>query len=169
MRDKIRINNRIRALELRVIGAQGENWGVLPLEDALKKAQESGLDLIEISPNAIPPVAKIMDYGKFSYEQKKKERGAKRPSIEIKSLQIKIGTSEHDLALKARKASEFLKDGHRVKIELFLGGRTKYLDKKFLEERLSRILNLVVENYTITSGPQKSPKGLMVILERAKK
>ena len=168
MQDKIRINNRIRASELRVIGVQGENFGVISLALALTKAQESGLDLIEISPNAVPPVAKIMDYGKFCYEQKKKERGLKGPSTETKSLQIKIGTGEHDLALKARRASEFLKEGNRVKIELFLIGRTKYLDKKFLEERLNRLLNLVTETYKIASGPQRSPKGLMVILEKIK-
>ena len=168
MQEKTRINNRIRAAELRIIGPEGENFGVLTLGEALQKAQEYGLDLIEISPGATPPVAKIMDYGKFRYEQKKKERGAKGPRTETKSLQIKIGTGEHDLALKARKASEFLKEGHRVKIELFLTGRTKYLDKKFLEERLNRLLNLVTENYKIVSGPQKGPKGLMVILEKSK-
>ena len=168
MKDKTRINNRIRAQELRVIGAQGENWGILPFAEALKKAQESGLDLIEISPNATPPVAKIMDYGKFRYEEKKRDRGSKSPTVETKSLQIKIGTGEHDLALKARKASEFLKDGHRVKIELFLGGRSKYLDRKFLEERLGRILNLITLNYKIADGPKKSPKGLMVVLEKSK-
>ncbi|MBI2109123.1 MAG: translation initiation factor IF-3 [Parcubacteria group bacterium] len=168
MRNKERINNRIRALQLRVIGAEGENFGVLSLEEALKKAQEHGLDLIEISPDAQPPVAKIMDYGKFRYEQKKKDRGSKSPTVETKSLQIKIGTGEHDLALKARKASGFLKDGNRVKIELFLGGRAKYLDKKFLEERLNRILNLITENYKIADGPKRSPKGLAVVLERSK-
>ncbi|MDP3726559.1 MAG: translation initiation factor IF-3 [bacterium] len=168
MQDKTRINNRIRASELRVIGAGGENLGVIPFAEALSKAQESGLDLIEISPNATPPVAKIMDYGKFCYEQKKKERGTRGPMTETKSIQIKIGTGEHDLALKARKASQFLKEGHRVKVELFLIGRTKYLDKKFLEERLNRILNLITENYKIASGPQKGPKGLTVILEKSK-
>ncbi len=168
MQDKTRINNRIRASELRVIGAEGENLGVIPFAEALSKAQEIGLDLIEISPNATPPVAKIMDYGKFRYEQKKKERGTRGVATETKSIQIKIGTGEHDLALKARKASQFLKEGNRVKIELFLIGRTKYLDKKFLEERLNRILNLITENYKVASGPQKGPKGLMVILEKSK-
>ncbi len=166
--DRIRINNRIRAPQLRIIGAQGENWGILPFAEALAKAQEIGLDLIEISPDANPPVAKIMDYGKFCYEQKKKERGVKNTSFETKSLQVKIGTGEHDLALKAKKASEFLQDGHRVKIELFLGGRAKYLDKNFLQERLNRILHLVAGNYKISDGPKKSPKGLMVILEKSK-
>lgn len=153
---------------MRVIGANGENFGIISTEEALAKARESGLDLIEISPNAVPPVAKIMDYGKFQYEQKKKERTAKSPSIETKSLQIKIGTSEHDLSLKAKRAGEFLKEGHRLKVELFLEGRAKYLDKKFLEGRLNRLLNLIPENFKIADGPKRSPKGLMVILERSK-
>lgn len=156
------------ASELRVIGVGGENLGVLPLQEAITKAQENGLDLIEISPDAIPPVAKIMDYGKFHYEQERKQRAAKSPRTETKSLQIKIGTGEHDLALKARRASEFLKDGHRVKVDLFLSGRAKYLDKKFLEERLNRLLNLIIGQYKIADGPKKSPKGLMVILEKSK-
>ena len=168
MKEKVRINNRIRASELRVIGSQGENFGVIPFAEALAKAQEVGLDLIEISPNAKPPVAKIMDYGKFQYDQKKKDKATKTTSTETKSLQVKIGTGEHDLILKARQASEFLKQGHRVKVELFLGGRAKYLDKKFLEERLNRILHLITENYKIAEGPKKSLKGLMVILEKSK-
>jgi len=151
-----------------VIGPLGENFGVISSSEALSKAQESGLDLIEISPNATPPVAKITDYGKFQYDQKRKERASKSPILETKSLQVKIGTGEHDLALKARRASEFLKDGHRIKAELFLGGRAKYMDKKFLEERLGRLLNLITEQYKIADGPKKSPKGLMVILEKTK-
>ena len=153
---------------MRLIGDDGKQIGVVSLQNALKIAAESFLDLVEIQPNSDPPVARLMDYGKFCYEQKKKERGLKGPSTETKSLQIKIGTGEHDLALKARRASEFLKEGNRVKIELFLIGRTKYLDKKFLEERLNRLLNLVTETYKIASGPQRSPKGLMVILEKIK-
>lgn len=141
----------------------------MPLSEALAKAKEFGLDLIEISPAAKPPVAKIIDYGKFQYDQKKKQRAAKGPSIETKSLQVKIGTGEHDLALKARRASSFLKDGHRVKAELFLGGRAKYMNKEFLKERLERLLNLITEDYKIADGPKKSPKGLMVILEKSRK
>ncbi len=168
MKDRIRINNRIRASQLRVIGPKGENVGVVSFREALTKAQEAGLDLIEISPAANPPVAKITDYGKFQYELKRKERATKSQSTETKSLQVKIGTGEHDLALKAKRASEFLKEGHRVKAELFLGGRAKYMDKAFLQKRLERLLNLIAEDYKIADGPKKSPKGLMVILEKSK-
>ncbi len=154
---------------MRVIGPEGENYGVLSLQDALAKAHDVGLDLIEISPNANPPVAKIADYGKFSYEENKKQKAAKAKAhvIEIKTLQIKIGTGEHDLELKAKKASEWLRDGQRIKIDLFLPGRSKYMDPKFLEERLARVLTLVTEPYKIAEKPAKSLKGLTTIIERA--
>jgi len=168
-KDRTRINHQIKAPEVRVIGPQGENYGVLPISEALQKAHDAGLDLIEISPNALPPVAKIKDYGKFSYEENKKEKAqrAKAHIIEIKTLQVKIGTGEHDLALKAKKASEWLAEGHRIKLDLFLPGRSKYMDPKFLEERLKRILALVTVPHKIAEKPTKSPKGLTTIIEKA--
>jgi translation initiation factor IF-3 len=168
---KTKINHQIRAKELRVLTDTGENYGLLSLSEALAKAQELGLDLIEISPNAIPPVAKIMDYGKFQYQQSKKQKEAKSRAhvTETKSLQVKIGTSEHDLELKAKNASRWLKEGHRVKINLFLVGRSKYSDMDFKKERLGRVLTLISEEYRIAGEPVKSPKGLTIILERAAK
>jgi translation initiation factor IF-3 len=164
---KARINQQIRASELRVLGADGANLGVLSLKDALVEAENAGLDLIEISPNATPPVAKIMDYGKFQYEQKKKDKEVKAKShvTETKSVQVKIGTGEHDLNLKARRVSEWLAEGHRVKIDLFLWGRYKYMEFEFLKERLSRFLNLIAESYKVADDIKKSPKGLSVTLE----
>ena len=162
-----RINQRISAKELRVIGSQGENLGVLTLEEALKKTEALGLDLIEISPNANPPVAKIADFGKYLYEENKKSKLSKKShSVEVKSVQVKLGTGDHDLSLKARKASEWLGEGNRVKIELFLPGRSKYLDDKFLRERLERMLKLISVDYKIADPAKKSPKGLSIIVER---
>jgi translation initiation factor IF-3 len=164
----VRINHQIKASELRVIGPTGENFGLIPLSQALSKAQELGLDLIEISPNAVPPVAKIMDYGKYQYMENKKQKvqKAKSHTVEVKTIQVKVGTGDHDLSLKARKASEWLSEGHRIKIDLFLPGRTKYLDQKFLRERMDRVLHLISVDYKIADAPQKSPKGLTVIIER---
>jgi len=161
-------NQRIKAKELRVIGPEGENFDVMSKEDALRKAAEFNLDLIEISPTAKPPVAKIAEYGKFLYEQKKKERQtkAKAHSVEVKNVQIKVGTSENDLALKAKKTSEWLSEGHRVKIDLFLRGRIRYMDRSFLEERLERILKLISVDYKVAEPAKKSPKGLSLIVER---
>ena len=165
-----KINHQIRARELRVIGSQGENLGVLSLGDALKKAEEEGFDLIEISPNAVPPIAKIADYGKFQYEQNKKLKAQKLKThvIEIKSVQIKIGTGDHDLTLKAKKASEWLAEGNKVKVELFLSGRSKYLELNFLKERLQRILRLISVPYKVTEEPKKGPKGLAIVVEKDK-
>ena len=156
---------------MRVVGAEGENLGVLPLSEAIAKAQEVGLDLIEISPNAVPPVAKIMEYGKFQYEQQKKRKDIKAKShvTETKSVQVKIGTGDHDMQLKAKKAAAWLVEGHRVKVDLFLWGRYKYMEFGFLKERLERFLKLIPEDYKIADPIAKGPKGLTTVLERAKK
>ncbi|MCX6717518.1 MAG: translation initiation factor IF-3 [Candidatus Taylorbacteria bacterium] len=165
---RVRINHQIKAPQIRVITEDGQNLGIMSPSDALKKAQEMGQDLIEISPNAIPPIAKIMDYGKFQYTEKKKlkDSKAKIQNIELKSIQVKIGTDEHDLVLKAGKASEWLKEGHRVRLNLFLSGRAKYLNQTFLKERMDRMLKLITEEYKIAEPVQKSPKGLSTVIER---
>ena len=163
-----RVNNQIRARELRVVGPEGENIGVLSLEDARKAAEERELDLIEISPNAKPPIAKIADYGKFLYDQKKKLKQVKQKAVtvEVKSIQVKIGTDNNDLSIKAKKASKWLSEGQRVKAELFLPGRTKYMDREFLEERLNRVLKLITTDFKIADPIKKNPKGLATIIEK---
>lgn len=167
-KDRIRINQEIRAKELRVIGAQGENLGVLALGDALQAAKDTGLDLIEFSPSATPPVAKIMDYGKFQYEQSKKgkEIKAKAKSTETKSVQIKMNTGEHDMLLKAKRSAEWLEEGHRVKVELFLKGRHKYMDQVFLKSRLEKFLLLIPYSFRIADDMKPNPKGLALVIER---
>ncbi len=168
---KERINNQIRAAELRVIGSTGENLGVFPTKEALEMAYRENLDLIEIAPLAVPPIAKIMEFGKYQYEQAKKFKKAKANAkvTETKSIQIKIGTGDHDLELKAKAASNWLKEGHRIKVELFLAGRAKYMKEDFLKERLDRVLKLITENFKIAEPYKKIPKGAMVALERDNK
>lgn len=167
---KHRVNNFIRAESVRLIGPKGENFGVVATRDALSKSLEFGLDLVEISPNANPPIAKIVDYGKFLYSENKKQKviKSKTHAVEVKSLQIKLGTGDHDLGLKAKKASEWLSEGHRVKIDLFLPGRSKYMNEAFLKERMDRIFKLIPENFKVAEEPKKSLKGLTAIIERAK-
>lgn len=167
----IRTNHKIRAKELRVIGPEGQNFGVLSLSEALKKAEEFGLDLIEISPTATPPIVKVMDFGKYQYEEKKKQKQIKAKShvTETKSVQVKIGTGEHDLLLKAKRAAEWLSEGHRVKVDLFLWGRYKYMDFKFLKERLERFLAIIPHEHKVADPVAKGPKGLTVTIERGKK
>ena len=165
---RVKINHQIKAPELRVVTVEGDNLGVIALSVALAEAQKRGLDLIEISPTAVPPVAKIMDYGKYLYDEKKKQKvsKAKVQTSELKIIQVKIGTGEHDLELKAKKVSEWITEGNRVKIDLFLVGRSKYMDQNFLKERLDRILKLVTTEYKIAQAVTKGPKGLTIIIEK---
>lgn len=142
--------------------------GVLTTAEALKAAEAAKLDLIEISPNAKPPVAKIMDFGQYRYETKRKasEVKAKSHVTETKSVQVKIGTGEHDQQLKAKRAAEWLNEGHRVKVDLFLWGRYKYMEADFLKERLDRFVKTIPAEYKIADPMKKSPKGWTVVIER---
>ena len=154
-----------------LINLKRHTWSQTPsIKNALELAQSRGLDLIEIGPNANPPLAKIMDFGKYQYEANKKLKKAKAGAnkTETKGIQIKIGTGDHDLELKAKTASKWIKEGHRVKVELFLAGRAKYMDEKFLRERLDRVLHLITENYKISYAYKKGPKGLTTTIEKAK-
>ncbi len=163
-----RINNQIRATELRILDSENKNLGVFSIKNALELAQSKGLDLIEIGPNATPPLAKIMDFGKYQYEISKKLKKAKAGAnrTETKGIQIKIGTGDHDLELKAKTVSKWIKEGHRVKVELFLAGRAKYMDEKFLRERLDRVLHLITEEYKVSDSYKKGPKGLTTTIEK---
>lgn len=154
-----------------MIGPEGENFGVLALADALLKADELGLDLIEISPNAVPPIGKVMDFGKYQYLEQKKQREVKAKShtTETKSVQVKIGTGDHDMALKAKRSAEWLSEGHRVKVDLFLWGRYKYMEFEFLKERLERFLKLIPADFKIADPIAKGPKGLTCVIERVGK
>jgi translation initiation factor IF-3 len=136
--------------------------------EALRLAQSAGLDLIEISPNTTPPVAKIADFGKFEYERNKKEKAAKAKQkiSETKEVQIKVGTGENDMKLKARKAGEWLEEGHRVRAELFLKGRYKGMDEAFLKTRLEKFVLLIPVPYKLAEPVAKSPKGFAVIVEK---
>jgi translation initiation factor IF-3 len=165
---RTRINHAIRAPELRVIGPDGENVGTLSLADALKEAEKRKLDLIEISPKAKPPVAKITDFGQFRYDTKRKASQAKAKAhvTETKSAQVKIGTGEHDQQLKAKRIAQWLEEGHRVKVDLFLWGRYKYMEPAFLKERLGRFLKIIPAEYKLADPIKKSPKGFTTTIER---
>lgn len=168
--DRLRINEGIRASELRVLLDEGESK-VMSRSDALELASEMGMDLIEISANAKPPVAKITDYGKFVYDQKKKQKEikSKQHIVEVKNIQIRVGTGDADLEMKADRASEWLADGQRVKAELYLRGRAKYMDKKFLHDRLGKVLSLITEDYKVVDDYKTSPKGIAILIEPDKK
>lgn len=160
-----RANEEIKANKVRVIDPDGENIGVKPTEEARELAREHDLDLVEVAPEADPPVAKIIDFGKYKYEQQKKQKASKSKQTETKTVQVKIGTSEHDLELKANQASDWLEEGHRVKLELYLRGRAKSLGRDFHRERLDRFLKFLSTDYKVTQEPRKGPKGLNMMLE----
>ena len=168
--EKVNINNNIRSLKLRVIGHNGDNLGVLTKDDAMAQAKALGLDLIEVSPHADPPVARIADYGKYTYETSKKlkEVKAKAHITETKTVQISVSISDNDLMMKAKKTAEWINEGHRVKIDLQLKGRTKYMDEKFLRERMDRILAVIPAEYKIAEPLKKIPKSMMVVIEKSK-
>jgi translation initiation factor IF-3 len=122
---QIRINPRIRVPEVRVVDADGSNLGVLSTEAALRRAQEVGLDLVEVNPKAAPPVCKILDFGKYKYEEKKRQREAKRKQtiVEVKEIKLRPKTDDHDLDTKVRAARKFLEAGNKVKIVCRFRGR----------------------------------------------
>jgi len=168
-----RINEAIRSQEVRVIDPEEGNLGVMSRNEAIDRAEAKGLDLIEISADASPAIVKIMDYGKYQYEQKRKQRDirakVKEARVEVKEIQIKPGTGDHDLKLKAKRASEWLVDGQRVKVELFLRGRSKYMSKDFLHGKLDVVLTHITTPYTVVDDIKKVPKGLALIIETDKK
>lgn len=122
---EVRINTRIRAREVRLIGAEGQQVGVVTLSQALQMSEEVGLDLVEVGATAIPPVCRIMDYGKFKYQRKKRQQEARKRQVrvELKEVKIRYKTEEHDLQTKMRQATEFLQEGHKVKFVMFFKGR----------------------------------------------
>jgi translation initiation factor IF-3 len=129
---ELSINEQIRAKEVRVIDTDGTMLGVMPTEKAMELAAEKKLDLVNISPNAKPPVCKILDYGKYRYELQKKEKEAKKKqkTTQVKEIRLSTFIEEHDINVKANTASKFLKDGDKVKVSLRFRGREKdYKDK----------------------------------------
>jgi len=122
---RTRINRQIRISPVRVIADDGQQLGVLSIDEAIAAAQERGLDLVEVAPLARPPVVKIMDYGKFKFEQAKAARAAKKKQhvIHLKDVKYRPGIDEHDFAFKTRHAREFLQDGNKVKVTMMYRGR----------------------------------------------
>ncbi|WP_245820493.1 translation initiation factor IF-3 [Flavimaricola marinus] len=150
-----RVNERIRGTEIRLIGAEGENVGVVTPEKALSLAEEAGLDLVEISPNATPPVCKIMDYGKYKYETQKKEAEARKNQkiIEIKEVKFRPNTDIHDYGVKMRSVFKFLENGDKVKVTLRFRGR------EMAHQELGRqLLERVAEDITEVGKVENMPR-----------
>ena len=123
--DRLRINHRIRVPEVRVIGEDGEQLGVMPTHEALRLAEERGVDLVEISPRAFPPVCRIMDYGKYKYDEAKKKQQARKKAstVETKEIKFRPKTEEHDMDFKVKHVRRFLEGGNKVRLAVVFRGR----------------------------------------------
>ncbi len=143
----LRINKNIRVREVRLIDDEGDQKGIIPTEEALKLAGEAGLDLVEVSPNANPPVCKLLDYGKFKFEQEKKikESKKKQKSVRLKEIRMQPKIDKHDLQFKTKHIDEFLKEGNKVKVTVRFRGR-ELAHKELGKVVLDRILDLLGED-----------------------
>lgn len=159
------MNERIRAREVRVIGADGEQLGILPIREALLKAQVAELDLVEVAPTAQPPVCRIMDYGRYKYEQGKRERGAHRHqrATDLKGMRMSPNIGEHDFEVKARQVLNFLKDGHKVRVSMWFRGR-QMAHPKLGEVLLHRLAETIAEVGSVERPPLLEGRNMIMIL-----
>jgi translation initiation factor IF-3 len=165
-----RINDRIRAREVRLVGADGEQIGVKPLPEALHIAREHDLDLVEVAPNANPPVCKIMDFGKFKYEQdvRRKESRRKTTNVVIKEMKFRPKIDEHDYTTKTKHVERFLNEGSKVKITIMFRGREMAhpeLGKKILD----RIAEQVKDVGNVEAAPRVDGRNMLMVLAPVKK
>ena len=166
----IRINDKIRAREVRVIDEHGEQMGILPPFEALKVARERGLDLVEVSPNAVPPVCRIQDYGKFLYEKDKSDRAARKKQkiIVIKEVKFSVTVDEHDYQTKKNQAVRFLSEGDKVKASLrFRGRQMAHRDLGY--NIIHRLIQDIGETGTVEFMPRMEGTTLHAILAPGKK
>ncbi|OGM89321.1 translation initiation factor IF-3 [Candidatus Wolfebacteria bacterium GWA1_42_9] len=150
-----------------MVDSAGKNLGVMTKEEALKLAQEQGLDVIEIAPTANPPVAKIISFDKFRYQQKKEEKKqrAHQSKEELKQVRITPRSAKNDLKIKAKKVEEFLLEGHKVEIMIFLRGREKY-NREWATGRLEEFLKMIEAEYKVTMPQRSGGKGIVMQIAR---
>ena len=165
----MKINREIRAVSVRVIDMEGQQLGVISLTDALAEAAKAGLDLVEVSPTAAPPVCRIMDYGKFRYQQSKKVQVSKKSQtvIQVKEIRLRPKTEEHDLEVKIKHVSKFLEQHNKVKISMMFRGREiAYTDigRKIMED----IKNTLADDCVIDQQPKLEGRNMIMILSPKK-
>lgn len=160
-----RINEQIRAKEVRLIGADGDNVGVVSIQDALSKANEADLDLVEVAPNAEPPVCRIIDYGKFTYERTKKEKEAKKAQkkIEIKEIRVRPKTTDHHKGFKIRDARRWLEEGKKVKVRVRFRGRERDYPELAMED-LKEIAEELQDVAVVEQEPSFEGRTLLMVL-----
>lgn len=160
-----RVGHRIRVPEVRVVDANGEMLGVMTTSEAIKRAREQGMDLVEINPKAVPPVCKILDYGKFKYEEKKKKRETKRKQsiVEVKEVKLRPKTDEHDLDFKTRAARRFIEGGNKVKFTVRFRGREITHPEK-AREQLDHVCNQCLDIALIETRPMMEARTMSMII-----
>jgi translation initiation factor IF-3 len=159
------VNNAIRAPQLRVIDSDGKQLGILPRSEALRLADDRELDLVEVAPNADPPVVKLMDYGKYQYERAKREREARkaRKEIEVKEIRLRPKTGEHDIGFKVRQARSFLEDGAKVKVRIRFRGR-EITHPEVARAQLDRIASDLSDVSVIEQQPGFEGRTILMVL-----
>ncbi|HXK22510.1 MAG TPA: translation initiation factor IF-3 [Myxococcota bacterium] len=157
------MNRMIRAPEIRVIDAEGQQLGVMTPDDAIQKAEEVGLDLVEVAPAARPPVCRIMDYGRYKYEQKKKSGKGKGHAASLKEVKLRPRTDQHDLDFKLKNARRFLLDGDKVKITVMYRGR-ELVHREIGRKQLDRVVELLGAIAVVESSPRMEGRLLSMIL-----
>jgi len=163
--NSIRINQEIRAEKLRVIGPDGSQLGIMSLSEALKVAEEAGVDLVEISPNAEPPVVKVVDWGKFQYQKMKEQHRNQKhaKTVELKQMRMSLKIGANDLEIKLRKIREFLKEGHKVKIFILFRGR-EMAHQELGYEMINKIVNLLENDAILEQKPQMAGRNLSIVI-----
>ena len=163
--NKVNINKRIRAREVRVIDPDGQQIGIIPTKEALEAAADAGLDLVEVSPNAKPPVCKIMDYGRYRYEQTKKKQEAKKKqsTFQLKEIKVRPKTGEHDLQVKIGHIKKFIDNKDKVKVSVIFRGREITLSE-LGREVLQRIVEETEEIATVEQNPKFEGRILVMVL-----
>ncbi|MEL7105536.1 MAG: translation initiation factor IF-3 [Pseudomonadota bacterium] len=164
-----RVNDRIRAQEIRLIGAEGENAGVVTPARAMQMAEDAGLDLVEISPNATPPVCKIMDFGKYKYETQKRESEArkKQTTIQVKEVKFRPNTDTHDYEVKMRNVVKFLEKGDKVKVTMRFRGR-EMAHQNLGRELLERVADDIAELGKVENMPKMEGRQMIMMIGPAK-
>ncbi len=159
------MNKGIRAAQVRVIGSDGEQIGIIPIEEALKLAGEESLDLVEVSPDAKPPVCKIMDFGKYKYEQTKKKQEAKRKqkSTQIKEIKVRPKTNDHDLGTKVKHIEKFISKNDKVKVTMVFRGR-EFMLKEQAALVLEKIVALTEEFAQVEQHPKFEGRVITMLL-----
>ena len=167
IKQELPTNGQIREREVQLIGENGEKLGVIPTKEALEKAIEKNLDLVLVAPNGKPPVCKIMNYGKYKFEQSKKEKEAKKKqkTLELKELRVTPNIEEHDFEFKAKNARKFLEDGNKVKITVRFRGR-EVNNSKAGEVVLNKFIEALEDVATVEKKPKLEGRNMFTILAK---